>query len=661
MTAVLATAVGVAACSGGSSKASPSATSTTTLPAVVRLSTAPTPLSLPTGSPTAQAVALARATAPATPRTIAGWLTVYDALGIPVVDASGHALGRTPADALAVPYWQVWFAGAGTTATGNLMLTDFVRMLVLPGAIDANAAATALVDDLRADATSSSGSSQLFAHFVADKAKQTAVGLDPLSAANPASKIAIDPGTAMLLGYDFARGELSTLGTRVSKRATSSTTAASASDRPETAPTAVLAAMHMQESGGGGGDCSSIFGNSKELTKTINTIIQNATQGATVPGTDIKVPGLIEQALKAAGWTDDAVKDSKTAAKNISLMASVLDLLIQVEGLNLLGAMEPDPLIRTKHTSNGDPAVISLAIESDPEKALGDLGKDFNSSDWLACATQMILSTLGVSLKLPSEHRIKGAEIQITPKDGFDQWVLIDANDLKLTTNDNGAVEVHVQGRAQKHEIPASAKKFQREFSMGVAAQTEATDLNSIISTFIDGFKFGGGPGAGGGIKGLLDVLKTVHWDLGTQVFRETDWFTGWRVDGDFASYHFTGEACDLDKPFTLKAQSPDGIQGTFTITPIAGPARGGTYSFSGIGGEFPGSPGQLPVKATGHIDLQKPADDDPLPVAQLRLDPGSWTVQAPIIGSLPLGPGGRHLGPTGDVLTLQPDPDVCK
>ena len=659
---VAAVALGATGCSGGTSHKATPPQSTATPPETVVLPAPPAPLAIPGGPVAERATALARATAPGK-RAIAGWLAAYDALGVPVVDAHGKTVGRTPSDALAAPYWQVWYAGGGTTKRGNLLLTDFVRMLVLPSSIDASSAATALVADLRADAVSSRSNDQLFAHFIADKAMQTSVGVDPLAATTKASQVAIDPATAVLLGYEFARGAIATLASSAAKGGAPASTVKPAAAVFGRIGPAVLTAMRMQE-GGGVTDCSTIFGNSKDLTKIINTIIQNAAQGASIPGTDIKVPGLLEQAQRAAGWNDDAVKSSKTAAKNIGLLMSVLDLLLQVESLQVLAPMDPEPLVRTHDTSNGKSATITFEISTDPAHTLGDdLGPGVSSTDWLACASQMIASTLGVSLKLPHAQKLKGVEVELTPKSGFGQWVLFDTSDLKYTTNANGAFTVPVIGKAQSHTIPDTAKPFQREFVIGVEAQTQATDLSSIISTFIDGFKFGSGPSGGGGLKGMLDVLKTVHWDLGDLVFNEKDWFAGWHVDGDFASYHFTGEVCDLERPFQLQAKSAQaGVQGTFTISPAAGAtAHGGTYSFSGTGGVFPGSPGQAAVTATGSIDLKKPPADDPVALGELRLDPGNWLVHAPVVGSLPFGPGGHHLGPTGEVLSLTPDPTVCQ
>ncbi len=655
-------AAGIAAvllASGCTSGGAPGSGSTA--PVAVTVPDPPPPAPMPQGTPRQRAQALADATDPGSATSVAGWLTAYDALGVPVVSRAGAALGTTQADPLAIPYWQVWYAGVGTTVHSDLRLSDFARYLsVGVGSLDAKVAATALLADLRADASGKDAGRQLLAYFVADKARNTPAGVDPLSPKATADEVAIDAATAWLLATEFERGVVSRIfATTKPQAAGTAPPVAQAVSRGAAVAAAVPAAL--REDGGGGTDCSNVFGG-EDNTKAINTILQAFAQGASIPGTDLSFSGLIEQAQKAAGWNSQAIADSKSAAKSIGLLLSILDLLIQVQALSLQGVMEPDPLERTHSaSSDGNTSTITLQISSDPDKALAGLGQGFNSADFVACASKMFLSTLGVSLKLPKNQVLKGAEVDLEPRIGIGDYVVFDMSSLRLTTNANGEVTIPMKALKQKKTKPDSAHAFTREFSFVVSSQIEATDINSIISTFIDGFKFGNGGGNGSALKGVLDVLKTTTWDLGEWVFNMKDWFAGWRVDGMFADYHFTGQVCSLERPFTLQGKSTvAGIDGTFTVTPSPDPAgKSGTYSFSGTGGVFPGSPGRAPVTATGHIDLQKPGDD-PAQRGLLRLDPGSWLVHAPYVGTLPLGPGGRHLGPTNEVLDLVPDDTAC-
>ena len=99
--------------------------------------------------------------------------------------------------------------------------------------------------------------------------------------------------------------------------------------------------------------------------------------------------------------------------------------------------------------------------------------------------------------------------------------------------------------------IPNPPKPVLRDFSIDVSAQVEPENLNSLFNVFFDGFTASDALGVA---SGAIDIAKTLHWDLGEQVFRLQDWQAGWKIDQQLQGWTFTGIVCDTEKPFTLNA-----------------------------------------------------------------------------------------------------------
>jgi hypothetical protein len=72
---------------------------------------APKPASIASGAPQNQASAFADIVASTNRDTrLAGWLGVYDALGIPVISQNGMPIGSTGNDPIGPRFWQLWYA-----------------------------------------------------------------------------------------------------------------------------------------------------------------------------------------------------------------------------------------------------------------------------------------------------------------------------------------------------------------------------------------------------------------------------------------------------------------------------------------------------------------------------------------------------------------------
>jgi hypothetical protein len=147
-------------------------------------------------------------------------------------------------------------------------------------------------------------------------------------------------------------------------------------------------------------------------------------------------------------------------------------------------------------------------------------------------------------------------------------------------------------------------------------------------------------PSAGGGLLARLDESKVRKCP------------PRYKVEGVYwDAYHLTGTICNgLDKPFVLEADANLAgahMVGQFTLTPMG--ASGGNWSFSGA---MEG----LPVSASGNFSMEGVAGGAPA----VSMGGGSWTITPPLVGSMPLGPGGEHLG-TIERIELEPVIEECR
>ena len=78
---------------------------------------------------------------------------------------------------------------------------------------------------------------------------------------------------------------------------------------------------------------------------------------------------------------------------------------------------------------------------------------------------------------------------------------------------------------------------------MFISATVEAVNERSIASTFWDSLvaPFGGIPGL---IAPLIDILKTIRYDLGEQGFLVIDWSHGWFIDAASGGGRVEGIKC---------------------------------------------------------------------------------------------------------------------
>ncbi|MEO7370716.1 MAG: hypothetical protein ABIZ69_07635, partial [Ilumatobacteraceae bacterium] len=176
-----------------------------------------------------------------------------------------------------------------------------------------------------------------------------------------------------------------------------------------------------------------------------------------------------------------------------------------------------------------------------------------------------------------------------------------------------------------------------------VAAQVEPENANSLFNVFFDGFTAADVLGAG---SGAVDIAKTLHWDLGEQTFRLSDWQAGWKVDQQLQGWTFTGIVCDTEKPFTLAAAIDADVTGSYTFTPSgSGPL---TWAFTGVAN------GAFPLHATGTGNTQTPQNSETI----VHIDhPPQLLADLPGIGPAPLP--GVSLD-EGDLVLVPLETDEC-
>ncbi len=568
---------------------------------------------------------------------LGGWIAAYEQLGIPVLDGRGVGISATTADDPVGPaYDLVWMLAPTSTLPAGIPLTDLVRVYVDDDQPSAELA-DALLEDLRAGAASADPAMALFGNLVRERALKTGPRSDLLDPLTTAADVYVDGATAQLISW-------------VSIRAMTAVAA--------TGSTAVLGfrgaspAAVLRAPAGSGTPCGEVWG-SEDATYWINWVANKIGSGTQLPGMTSATKGLIEalSGLNPGLISPDAAVRFGKVAKVANLVTGVLSLILAVSTVEVDVVQNPDPLERTRRsTQAGKTTELTWAVRID----VGDLP---DGNQRLICAASFVLNTLGVGFTIPANGPLPGVDLTFEGRLGFGErlntaqaFVTLDMNELKKTSDSKGMVHTTVTGKAQKRDVPESAKPILREFSIGVTAQVEPENLNSLLNVFFDGLSFGVSPDGYGIAAGAVDIARTLHWDMGERVFRMTDWQAGWKIDQYEFDNHFFGIVCDLEKPFAVDFASPaGGWAGTFTVTPTPdGPATwefegsiAGTYGFVGNG--------------VGEVQSPKNAES----VAVIRTS-SDWVADVPDVGSVAVDLAARLALPTVSLLLQPLDTDEC-
>lgn len=523
----------------------------------------PKPASAPQGTPDERAVYFADQLASGENR-LAGWMGLYDALGVPVIDQDGTPLGSTGDDPIGPRYWQVWYASGLDLPGRGIPLSDAGRLIGagLPQ-MDSATLGSVLLDDVRLAAQSEEPQVRLAGAFVRERVLRGPSHADVLDSAVTPETAVIDLPTVQLIGWMVMRRALFQSASEASVPSGPSLV-----DYRPGPPQRLLVQPNQAT------PCKETLGD-KDVTYWMKWMIKKGFgSGVQLPGMEKPFAGVIERVLKALGTTKEAIGKVRNFISWANVFTSALTFAMQLTALDIDALQDPDPLVRTKGTSDGNEGETVWRLSY-------DLGKLPDGNKLGPCLLSYVAGFLGTTFSFPPGGRIAGAELKFVGGAGFPDLVLFgNYRQLRQDTNANGEATLSVIGRAQKRQLPDSATPIDKEFSIIVSAQPEAVTGNTLANIFFGGLFFGVAPSPARALTPLIDILKTFHYDLGEHVFRLTDWaLPGYRAAGQDEVARFSGVVCSLEQPFTITKIWPGGLV-TYQFTPSS--PQAGTFSISG-------------------------------------------------------------------------------
>jgi len=536
----------------------------------------PRPASAISGTPEAQAVYFADLLASPDTR-LAGWLGLYDALGIPVVGQDGIPLGSTGDDPIGPRYWQIWYASGLDRKDRGIPISDAGRLLGA-GTPDLNGASLgpALLNDLKLALKSSDPQVRLMGMFVRERIKRWPSHLDIQAANVTPDEAIIDLPTLQMIAWIAMRGELFEAASKATK-----TTGA-------VRETATFSAVMFQRPGGNPATqlpCSEKMGDADSTYWTnwlMNKVIGGGVQlpGMALPGETKAFSGLIEQFQKIDMVPEKMIEKTSSVITKLNVASVLLSLLLQIAAMEINPSQIADPLVRTKTTNRGKDGKIVLQLYSAP-------GNIPDGNKLGACTAAFFSNAFGVSFSFPAECPIAGAEMTVEGGSGFPDLVLFNTegtNSMRRWTEKDGSAEYKIFGAPQKRNFPDTAKPVDKEFSIHVKAQPEEAGLNSMLNIFFGGLTFGTAPSKAGGFGSAIDIAKGFQYDMGEYVFNLTDWKTrGYRATGQDGPVAYSGVICSLEEPFSVTGTHPLFVL-PFKFVPSSATAGTASYSASGSG-----------------------------------------------------------------------------
>jgi len=237
------------------------------------------------------------------------------------------------------------------------------------------------------------------------------------------------------------------------------------------------------------------------------------------------------------------------------------------------------PLIRTKTTSHGSARTITIAIAYG-----GGNDEQVQKRNCIFAALGAIGNTAQQALGSASnvEVEVSGGAGFANSLDPTGSIVLFGPATFHpvQTADANGTITVPVQGRAQRSDLPDTAKPVEKEFSIIAEASLDPVTASTIGRSFADDLMCLGTAGSGTADaivecqNALIDIIKQFHWDLGEYTFPLTDWTPpGWYIDEAITE--------NTDIPLQIAGSSCDSELGEWIIS-ITG-SGGGMSIYSDI------------------------------------------------------------------------------
>jgi hypothetical protein len=565
----------------------------------VKIPAPPKAAATPAGSIDEQAAALAKAVKPGGRKALAPLLAAYRIAGIPVIGANGKPLPGFAADEVGPGWWQVWLSAGGKPSFA-VSLADATKLLVaIPKApsLDTTAMATAALADLRAMAVDTDPHVRFFARFLVDLSAARS-GLDPLDPATGPEGVQLSPIAVEFFTAGALRN-LAIASVRASRAAAISAGYGIASDATvapggplsdaTVAPGGLLSAAAAPPAAN---PCNPT-GDLEVASYWTQWIASKISGGVNVFLMEKGLKSFIDMIIATPAWAEGAGK----AAGWVGSAMSALTFYAELSSLKATVVVAPKPLVRTKHTSPaGDPGVVTATLSYDLK------GSQLDGGTGIANCLLVFANAIGIQAAFPSDGAVSGAMLEFQGGNGFVQQIANASSFVRFShpadqaiqaTDANGKAVIDIEGMEQRREIPASVVGYTRTASIRVLAQPEEENARSIASMFWDSL-VALQTGAIGAAAPIIDVLKTIRYDLGETSFPVTDWRTGWELKGsDGAGVTVHGLKCDtLDGDWVVEGDvnvPPSMTHIVYVITIPRGSLKG-TYTYSGAT-TVPGAP----------------------------------------------------------------------
>jgi hypothetical protein len=489
-----------------------------------------------TGSSAASAAAVAAAFRDPEASPVPMTLAAFRAAGVPVVNAEGRSVTTDPADIVGIPWW--WLSGGATApSVGPMLRLSDVAALFAADRVeprpDTAAIAQTLLDGLRSALAGTQVSPQVA--FVAQlvQAEATSRRVDLSDPAIAPTQVMVSPRTALLIVAAGVRTVILT---------------AAGQPAPPARPRVSRSAF------GAGGRGRIIRAQADPLPPGCATdavgqwviwVASKVAAGTAVPGTagfDGIFKGLLNYLVdNGAGEFSDALRRAERISRVADRTAAALNAVSFLATFLTFSAeaklRKGEPLERTRSRSqDGKSDIIEVTVGFDYSKLSDDR---INAVNCLLT----FLAVTGNNTTLPSPGPAAGVEVTVEGAVGFADRLITagsvvlfgpDRYQPRQTANKSGTITVPVQGRAQRRDIPDSARPVQKRFSVRVSARPDPTDGNSIVKTFLDSLICVAKPGLSC-IDSFADILKQFNWDLGEFSFALTDWESGAAYDVYFS------------------------------------------------------------------------------------------------------------------------------
>ena len=585
----------------------------------------------PVGGADEQAAALAKALTVGGQQTLAPLLTAYTLSGIPIAAPNERIGGSEGDDPVGPAWWQVWLSAAGNPKVG-IPLADVGRLIAAAdpsGSLDGPQLAAALLVDLRAMATSEDDHLRFFAQLIRQMALLRAGAIDLLDAAVKPEDVYLGSTGVQLLVSAFTRSYAQAL--------TANAPVAHSTGSVMLAVAGPFAGRHAAPpaTDAAASPCNPT-GAAEQLSYWTQWIASKLAGGLQLPGMEKAWRSAIQLVM---GNTELARKLT-TGAGFLGALLGALTFLQQL--LTLKADVHVDPPLpkRTTHATNdGDQVKVTAYIEYDLDHSPFDGG-----GDAIANCLLLNLNFLGIQASLLANGAVAQAEVVFEGRQGFGQGLDTKGayvqfpngvSQMKQTTGQDGKATIDVEGIRQRREIPEDARENPREYSIAISSTVEAITGRSIVSTFIDSLI---AVTAGGAnlTAPPIDVLKTLHWDLGEYVFPIIDWqVPDYRLE------------VGLSGVSGLSAIKCDGKEGEWTIDLLSDAQTIGTIEFT-----IPFRATSAPSRAV--VDVEEPG-------ITVHLDlTGDATFIAGQPPTLDLGSmAGTYIATSGGVTRTGPTTDI--